>query len=418
MAQDPLCLLCVEPYFPGRLGAVADWLVRRRGYRVHFFCHQPDPKELWPETVGRGLDLVSFNVGGVAKEPSVHWSKGLERGLCYAYGAWEVYDVRRPRPIDVILGRSIGLGSNLFSSVAYPGVPRVNLFDYYHLSHQYDLAGEAPPEMPAEYFLWRRASNAMDLLDLENDGTAWIPTEWQRSVYPPEYQDDFTVFFDGVDTRKFTRSFERPDLFLGRKIEPGMKILSFVSNAPDHLRGFERFLALSNRLMRSRKDVVCVVAGGGPVARMLDVRFHGQNYVKHCLANDPPYDPSRFWNMGLCAPNVVVDLLNASDVHVYPSRPYPVSKSMVEAMSSGSVVLAWDTEPVREFLTDGETGLIVQDADLDAAEEKANAILNDTKRRKQIGEAAARRVRERFSQDVCLPKLCEMFDRLRLRNPV
>jgi hypothetical protein len=38
MAQDPLALLCIEPCFPGRLGAVADWLVRRRGYRCQFYC--------------------------------------------------------------------------------------------------------------------------------------------------------------------------------------------------------------------------------------------------------------------------------------------------------------------------------------------------------------------------------------------
>ena len=30
MTQDPLHVLWIEPSFPGRLGAVADWLVRRR----------------------------------------------------------------------------------------------------------------------------------------------------------------------------------------------------------------------------------------------------------------------------------------------------------------------------------------------------------------------------------------------------
>jgi glycosyltransferase involved in cell wall biosynthesis len=416
MAQDPLCLLCVEPYFPGRLGAVADWLIRRRGYRVHFYCHQVEPQELWPETVGRGLELITYNVGGVAKETSVHWSRGLERGLCYAYGAWEVYDVRRPRPVDLVLGRSVGLGSNLFSSVSYPGVPRVNFYDYYYLAHQHDLAGEAPPETPAEYFLWRKSANAMDLLDLENGGTPWAPTSWQRDLYPPEYRDDFTVLYDGVDSRKFTRAHERPRNFLGRSIEPGMKVVSFVCNAPDSLRGFERFVALSNRLLKTRSDVVCVVIGGGPVSRMLDVRYHSQNYVKICLENDPPADPARFWNLGLCAPNVVAELLNSSDVHVYPSRPYSVATSMVEAMSSGSVVLAWDSDPVREFVDDGETGLIVPPDDLDAAEKAANAILDDVDRREAIGAAAAKAVRQRFSQDVCLPKLAEMFDRLRTRT--
>ncbi len=413
MAQDPLCLLCVEPYFPGRLGAVADWLIRKRGYRVHFYCHQVDAKELWPETVGRGLELITFNVGGVAKENSVHWSRGLERGLCYAYGAWEVYDARRPRPIDVVLGRSVGLGSNLFSSVSYPGVPRVNFFDYYYLTHQHDLAAELPPDFPAEYFLWRKSANAMDLLDLENGGTAWVPTAWQRDLYPPEYRDDFTVLFDGVDARTFTRAHERPEKFLGRAIEAGMKVVSFVANAPDELRGFERFLALANRLLRSRSDVVFVVCGGGPVSRMLDVKHHSQNYVTLCLEKDPPADPGRFWNLGLCAHSVVAELLNSSDLHVYPSRPFSVATSMVEAMSSGSVVLAWDSVPVREFLDDGVTGLIVPPDDLDEAERMANAILDDADRRRAIGTAAASRVRRDFSQDVCLPKLAEMFDRLR-----
>jgi hypothetical protein len=36
MPKDPLSLLCVEPRFPCRIGFVADWLVRRRGYSASF----------------------------------------------------------------------------------------------------------------------------------------------------------------------------------------------------------------------------------------------------------------------------------------------------------------------------------------------------------------------------------------------
>ena len=48
MPQDPLALLCIEPRFPGTLGAVADWLVRKRGYRCQFYCHAADGPESWP----------------------------------------------------------------------------------------------------------------------------------------------------------------------------------------------------------------------------------------------------------------------------------------------------------------------------------------------------------------------------------
>src|SRR5438093_1325060 len=139
MSQEPLSLLCIEPRFPGRLGAVADWLVRRRGYRCHFFFHSADPQTFWPPSVGEGLELVHFNVGGVAREASVHWTRQLERGLCYAYGFWEVLRARQPSPVDLVLGRSAGLGSTLFAPTHFPRMPIVNLFDYYYQPHENDL---------------------------------------------------------------------------------------------------------------------------------------------------------------------------------------------------------------------------------------------------------------------------------------
>src|SRR5579884_121006 len=89
MAGAPLSLVCIEPRFPGRLGPVADWLVRYRGYRCRFYCHRMDAPGTWPPSLGRGLELVRCAVGGVAREPAVSWTQCFERGLCYAYAFWE-----------------------------------------------------------------------------------------------------------------------------------------------------------------------------------------------------------------------------------------------------------------------------------------------------------------------------------------
>ena len=72
MNQDPLHLVCVEPQFPGRLGATADWLVRKRGYRCRFFCSGAEPREFWPESVGQGLDVF---ICPVAAENAVEWTR-------------------------------------------------------------------------------------------------------------------------------------------------------------------------------------------------------------------------------------------------------------------------------------------------------------------------------------------------------
>ena len=93
MSQDPLHVVWVEPRFPGRLGAVADWLTRKRGYRSTFYCQTADPSEHWPSSVGKGIELRQYAVGGAATERSVAWARSLERGLCHAFGLYDTNPV-------------------------------------------------------------------------------------------------------------------------------------------------------------------------------------------------------------------------------------------------------------------------------------------------------------------------------------
>ena len=158
----------------------------RRGYRCQFFCSAIDQQGVWPESVGQGLEVIPFGVGGVARGAAAAWTRILERGLCYAYGFWEALAQRRPFPVDAIMGRSYGLGSTLFAPVYQPGVPVVNLFDYYVPPRTGDLADEDVAALPPSYVHWRRSANAMDLLDLENGVKPWTATAWQRDLYPPE----------------------------------------------------------------------------------------------------------------------------------------------------------------------------------------------------------------------------------------
>jgi glycosyltransferase involved in cell wall biosynthesis len=420
MAQDPLCLLCVEPRFPGRLGVVADWLVRKRGYRCWFYCHSVAPQEHWPGSTGRGLEVVQFDVGGVARERSVAWTRSLERGLCYAYGAWEVLEARRPRPVDVVLGRSIGLGSTLFVPPFAPRAPIVNLFDYYYHPRRLDLADELVPRMPPDYVNWRVAANAMDLLDLENGVVPWTATEWQRSLYPPEYRDDFFVQHEGVDLRRFRdpprRSGHRGRSIAGHAVPDLAKVVSFVAPEPDRLRGFDRFVTLANRLLRERSDVICVAVGGGTVSRGLDVEHFGADFASIALDQQPLIDPDRFWRLGPVPPEVVTEVLSASDLHVDPSRPYVLARGTVEAMASGAVVLAWDSEAIREVIEDGKAGLIAPPDDPEAAARTALAALADPAGHRPIGEAARELARARFDRDSCLARVAALLDDLAKRS--
>jgi glycosyltransferase involved in cell wall biosynthesis len=412
MAQDPLNLLCIEPRFPGRLGATADWLVRQRGYHCWFFCASADAPEHWPASAGKGLEVVGYQTGGAANEPAVTWIRYLERGLCHAYVCWEKLQSRRPQPVDLVLGRSTGLGSTLFAPVYLPGVPVVNYFDYFYHAHAHDLAGEAGPDMPVEYFHWRRSANAMDLLNLESGASAWTATLWQRDLYPAEYHDHFLVLHDGVNTARIAPQRRAIRRVAGQTLPSDTLVVSFVARNLDRVRGFDRFLELANRLLRRYPSLVCIVLGGPIVQRGLDFRFFNQDYASRALQENPPHDPQRLWMLGSVQPEAVAEVLTASDLHVYPSRSFPVSRSMLEALASGCIVLASDTEPVREIITDGQTGLLAAGNDPESWERQACAVLDDLPGHRPLAEAAARMVRDNYSQDVTLPRLAEYFNDL------
>src|SRR5262245_53377991 len=382
MAQDPLHVLWVEPHFPGRLGALADLLVRRRGYRCHFYCHSTDPRDHWPPSVGQGLEVQVFGVGGVAREPAVSWSRTLERSLCYAYGCWEVLEARRPKPIDLVVGRSAGLGSKLFVPVYVPGAPLVSLVDYYWHPRQYDLADEMEADTPAAYRHWRRSANAIELLDLEACTLGWTPTNWQRDLFPPEYRDELWVQHDGVDTIRLRGSslHERRAgrrLIAGRVVLDGYRVVSFVARSLDRLRGFDRFWQTANALLRARSNVVCLIVGDRVVHRGLDVQFNNRDYLAHLEEQEPAFDVDRLWFVPRGPRGVVTDVLSASDVHFALDRPYPLARSMLEAMAAGCVVIASDTAPHREVISQGQNGLLVDATDLPSLVRHSQVILDD-----------------------------------------
>ena len=288
----------------------------------------------------------------------------------------------------------------------------VSFLDYYYHAHRHDLAGEAGPETAPAYFHWRRSTAAIDLLDLEQAALGWVPTSWQRSLYPAEYRDSFFVLHDGIDTRRFVptaRDSNRARSLAGRPVPSSTKVVTFVARSLDRVRGLDRFPALANVLMRSDPDVLCVVAGDRIVRRGLDVAFHNRDYGTHLLTQNPPVDPERLWFVGNLTAAALTEVFAASDLHVAPCRPYPVARSLLEAMAAGCVVLASGTEPHREVVSSGETGLLVDEHDSAALAKQALAVLADPATFRPLGDAASAMVQERYAQDVCMPRLAAEF---------
>ena len=100
-------------------------------------------------------------------------------------------------------------------------------------------------------------------------------------------------------------------------------------------------------------------------------------------------DLSRLHFTGLLSRPDMVAVMRASDAHVYLTVPFVLSWSLLDAMACGCLLVASDTEPVREFVEDSVTGLLVPPHDPAALAARIEAALEGA------GGDALRRMRER-----------------------
>ena len=117
-----------------------------------------------------------------------------------------------------------------------------------------------------------------------------------------------------------------------------------------------------------------------------------------------PLDRSRLHFTGYLDRQEYLSVLQASTVHVYLTRPFILSWSMLEAMACGCTLVASATQPVQEVVVDGVNGLL---ADFYAPQQLADKIedaLTDADLRKSLAYRARETILERFDLRQMLPR--------------
>ena len=105
----------------------------------------------------------------------------------------------------------------------------------------------------------------------------------------------------------------------------------------------------------------------------------------------------------LGAQEEVLSLLSASDVFILPSAQESFGLAALEAMACEVPVVASRVGGLPEVIQHGVTGYLHPPQDLDAMAASAIALLQDPDHRREVGQAACRRVREHFCAERVVP---------------
>jgi glycosyltransferase involved in cell wall biosynthesis len=405
-----LRVLFVHRAFPAQFGRLALELTRRRGWQCHFLvehlslCPPPSPEML------AALDVRSWaRPSGGAPKPETPWPQIHGETLGHAQA---VFDAVRARPElrpDLVVGHG-GLVPTLFLREAL-ACPLVDYCEYYFAPRHRDLTYrvDLPPAEPAPFF--PRCINAATLLNLVACDAAYTPTHWQRQSFPERFRPKIEVHPDGVDAELYRPRRPAPSL-AAHGVPDGARVVTFAARGLESVRGFDLFLRLAGRLAAARPDVHFVVVGGDTIHYGWDTLFTGGRTFREWVLSRHDGDLSGVHFLGMVDPPVLADVLARSDLHVYLSVPFVPSWSLLNALSCGCLVLAGDTEPVREIVEPGRHGLLAPLFDTDEQARLALRALDDPGAHAPLREAGRRLIEEKYSLDVAVPALADFFERV------
>ncbi|NQY59155.1 glycosyltransferase family 4 protein [Cognatishimia sp.] len=322
---------------------------------------------------------------------------------------------------DVIVAHP-GWGESLFLRDIWPEA-RIGL--YYELFYQANAAdsgfdpefARADDAMAAQRI---RMKNVNNHLHLPLGDMGICPTDFQAASFPKVFRDRISVIHDGIDTEVAKPNpdvvFDLPD---GGQVTRKDQVITFVNRNLEPYRGFHVFMRALPQILRESPDAHVLIVGGeersyGPAAP--DGRTWKTIFTEEVRPQISDTDWARVRFLGKLPYDRFLTLLQVSTVHVYLTYPFVLSWSLLEAMSCGAAIVASDTAPVREVISHGETGRLVDFFDTEALAKEIRAVLDDPEMRTEVGRRARSHVVANYDlTTIALPKQLEWIDRLKKR---
>jgi glycosyltransferase involved in cell wall biosynthesis len=346
-------ILFLHPNFPAQFRHMAAALAKNPENQVVFGTNRKEG-EL------PGVYKALYNPSRTARPETHHYVRPLENAVLEGQGVYRLAIQLKEKGFvpDIVFGHS-GWGPTLFMKDVFPKSTLLCYFEWFYHAHGSDADFDPSDPIDADGEARIRLKNAPILIDLYSCDRGLSPTYWQRQQFPPEFHQKITVRHDGVDTEYFKPQpgaklvLPRIDLDLSEVDE----IVTYVARGMEPYRGFPQFIESIYLLQQKRPNVHTVIVGNNRVAYGKQLP-EGKTY-KDLMLEQFPLDLSRIHFTDLLPYSEYLQVLQASSVHVYLTRPFVLSWSMLESLAAGCLIVASDTAPVKEVIEDGVNGLLV-----------------------------------------------------------
>lgn len=393
----------------------------------------------------KGITTIGYPTPVKVGENTHHYLKNTEtavrRGQAVARSLLRLKE-KGYRP-DVICVHP-GWGEGLFLRDIFPETPLLMFCEYYFRADEADSVFDPEFPLSLDFKLLLRINGSVQISSLLTANALICPTTWQASRYPECFRSRMQITHDGVNTK-----FMYPDASDSLTIQPlkkagesrvvasdgklpggggwaegdepegapltfraGDKVITFLSRNLEPYRGFHTFMRALPELQRRHPDAHVLIGGVERSGYSIPLP-DGESYKARYLAEVAPnLDMTRVHFLGLVPYPAMRSMFRISSAHVYLTYPFVLSWSVLEAMSCECLLVASNTEPVTEVVTDNKEGLLVDFFDREALVNRLDEALSEPERFVELRKAARRRIIAGYDLDFCLQAQAKLINDL------
>ena len=370
---------------------VAPWhpLVARRsqedGIHFHFFRYAPLPT----------LNVFGY-AGALRADVELRLSALAVTPLALAAGWHTARRVARQAGATVIHGHWVVPGGAIAAAAAGSRPLVVSL----HGSDVYVAERNRLPRRAARAALRRAAWVTACSEDLR-----------RRAIAIGGLADRIEVVLYGVDADRF-----KPDAQARARGRASLGVNDHVpvivtAGRLVRKKGFEYLIEAMSRLVSNWPTLLLAIAGGGDLEDELRARAAAFGLA----------DSVRF--VGVVPQDAMPSLLAAADVAVVPSvrdeagNVDGLPNSVLEALASGTPLVATTAGGISAVASDGRTAVVVRERDSAALADAIADLLRNPARRAELGRAAREQVRREHTWERVAECFEEIYDRVAQPHP-
>ena len=391
-------ILFVHCNYPAQFRHLSQHLAGNTDNEIVFLCQNKE----WIANNVPNIKLARYQLGRDPKSEICHpYLRRYETAVLHGQAALRAalrlrQDGFEP---DLIIGHS-GFGNTLYLKEVWPNAKFVGYFEWFYRSRGADVGFGSEQTPSPDTSLRVHTYNSPIVMDLAQVDAAICPTRWQADQFPQNMRRNLSVIFDGVDTEQLplVRQSARHHVLtvqaggIQASIPADVPLVTYVTRCFEPYRGWPQVAEGLAILMQRNPRAHVLLVGSDEVAYG-SKRGDGLSWREWAL-KQWPMDPSRVHQLPALGYDDYKRVIQRSWVHVYWTVPFILSWSLMEALASGCCIVASATPPVKEMITSGDQGQLVNFFDPDALAQQVDHLLQSQEQRQRLGQNARQRILE------------------------